>query len=182
MDPIKIIGKYYEPGSKEFELIIKHGEAVARKALLIASRVKHLNPDLEFIREAAMLHDIGMFKTFAPELGCFGKEHYMKHGVIGKEILEKEGFPRHAMVCERHIGLGLSAKEIERENFPLELRDMIPITIEEQIISFADIFFSKLNDNLDEEKTVDELRKIYSKFAETKLRRFEEALKKFGGF
>ena len=58
MDPVKIIRKFYTTDSKAYKLLINHSKAVAKKALAIANNVPHLHPDLQFIFEAAMLHDI----------------------------------------------------------------------------------------------------------------------------
>ena len=48
---------------KTFEILLRHGEHVAQKAIDAAGKVPHLNPDINFIEEAAILHDIGIFKT-----------------------------------------------------------------------------------------------------------------------
>ena len=69
MDPIDILAEYYKPGSQAFDILVVHGEQVARKALAAAERVSHLKPDLEFIENAAMLHDIGIMETDTPQLG-----------------------------------------------------------------------------------------------------------------
>ncbi len=112
MDPIEIISKYYTPGSKLFDIMVNHGRQVAKKALGAADRVSHLNCDRNFIKEAAMLHDIGIFLTAWPKLGCFGKHPYVCHGYLGRELLEKNQMPKHALVCERHVGLGITEEEI----------------------------------------------------------------------
>lgn len=68
MQPLKIIQKYYEVGSKSYEILVAHSELVTKKALEIAKKVPHLNPGLKFIEEAAMLHDIGIFLTNFPDI------------------------------------------------------------------------------------------------------------------
>ena len=50
---------------------------------------------------------------------------------------------RHAFVCERHTGVGISKEMILKNNLPLPHRDMLPITFEEQLICYADKFYSK---------------------------------------
>jgi len=180
VDPIAIIKKYYAPESKAFHLLIHHSRMVTEKALRLAGRLAHLNPDLSFIEEAAMLHDIGIFLTRDPELGCFGENPYICHGFLGRELLEREGFPQHALVCERHVGVGISLRDIEKMDLPLPARDMLPLTIEEQVICFADKFFSKDAESLLEEKPLEKIRSGISGFGEGKLRRFEEWLKIFG--
>jgi uncharacterized protein len=142
-NPLDIIREYYDPGSRTYEILLRHGMLVARKAVDAAKKVSHLNPDLKFIEEAAMLHDIGIFKTDTPELGCFGNHPYVSHGYLGREILEEAELPRHALVCERHMGVGISAEEIIKAGLPVPERDMIPLSIEEQAICYADKFFSK---------------------------------------
>ena len=50
-------------------------------------------------------------------------------------------------------------------------REMLPITLEEQLICFADKFFSKTH--LDEEKTVEKARQSIAKYGEEGLSRFD---------
>lgn len=174
MNVIKLIENYYEPGSKAHHFLLHHSTLVADKALRIAARVADLKPDLDFIKDAAMLHDIGIFMTRTPEIGCFGSQPYIAHGYLGRELLEKEGLPRHALVCERHVGVGLSMQDIVNNGFPLPMRDMLPLTIEEKIICFADKFYSKHEDSLVEEKPVQEIRQMIAHFGGDHLRRFDE--------
>lgn len=148
MNPIQIIEKYYDRKSKLYEILIKHSSQVRDKALEVVDRHPELKADSRFIAEAAMLHDIGIIFTNAPDIHCFGKHHYIEHGYLGSEIIQKEGLLKHALVCERHTGVGLSLEWIVRKKLPLPHRDMMPISIEEQIICYADKFFSKSNLNV----------------------------------
>ncbi len=176
MDVIKIIEKYYEPDSRAYYFLVQHSKLVAQKALKIAERVSYLNPDLKFIAEAAMLHDIGIFMTYAPKIGCYGYYPYICHGFLGREILEAEGLYSHALVCERHVGVGLNVKDIENNNFPIPKREMIPISIEEKIICFADKFYSKDDNSLIHEKPIWKIREIIARFGEDKLKQFDDWL------
>ena len=180
MNLVKIIEKYYNPESTAYHFLIQHSRMVTEKALRIAERVEHLKPDLHFIEEASMLHDIGIFLTNEPKIGCHGDKKYICHGYLGREILEKEGLPKHALVCERHVGVGLTVKDIEEKHLPVPKRDMIPVSIEEQIICFADKFFSKDSDFLLKEKPLERVRNSIAKFGEEKLRKFDDWLKVFG--
>ncbi len=180
MGAIKIIEKYYNPESKAYHFLFHHSRMVTEKALKIAKRVKHLNPDLKFIEEAAILHDIGIFLTNEPKIGCYGNKPYVCHGYLARQILEKEGLPGQALVCERHIGVGISVRDIEEKILPVPKRDMIPVSIEEQIICFADKFFSKDSDFLLKEKPLERVREYVSKFGEDKIKRFDEWVKIFG--
>ena len=143
----------------------------------MASKHPELNLDLTFIEEAAMLHDIGIFMTDADGIFCFGKYPYICHGYLGSELVAREGYPRHALVCERHTGAGLSLKAIMERDLPVPHREMIPISLEEQIICFADKFYSKTK--LDKEKSVEKARKSIEKHGEEGLARFDAWCKLF---
>ena len=173
MNPVDIINKYYKSNSRAYKILIQHGKQVARKALDAAKKVPQLNPDIDFIKEAAMLHDIGMFLTNATELGCKGKNPYICHGYLGREILEKIGFPRHALVCERHVGVGITIEDINKYALPLPKRDMLPVSIEEQIICFADKFFSKNRESLKKEKSVEDIKQYLKPYGLEKVKRFQ---------
>ncbi len=159
-----IIEKYYSDNLRLKDILIQHSRSVAAKALAIAAAHPELNVDVRFVEEAAMLHDIGIFFTDASPIFCYGKEKYICHGYLGAELLRKEGFPNHALVCERHTGTGIDLEQILERNLPLPHRDMKPISIEEQLICFADNFFSKMS--LNSEKTLDEAEKSLMKFGE----------------
>ena len=125
-----------------------HSRQVADRCLAIVAKHKELPVDVQFMEEAAMLHDIGIFRCDAPGIHCHGTEPYLRHGPIGGEILRAEGFPRHARVAERHTGTGLPGYE--------------PETLEEQIICYADKFYSK--SRLDRVLTVAETAQSLEKF------------------
>lgn len=177
MDYALIIDKYYKdfPGLRD--ILVRHSRAVADKALAIADAHPELLLDRNFIVEAAMVHDIGIVKTDAPDIKCFGTEPYIRHGVLGAEIMRAEGFPRHARVCERHTGAGLSLKEITEQNLPLPHADLLPETLEEKVICYADKFFSKTR--LNREKTLEQAERSVAKHGDEGLARFKEMEKLF---
>ena len=182
MNPIPLIEKYYPPGSLAHRILLRHSGRFAAKAVQAARHAALREAvDVEFVREAALLHDIGIFYTDAPDLGCHGALPYLTHGYKGRELLEKEGYPRHALVCERHIGVGLSADEIRDKGLPLPIRDMLPLSVEEEIVTYADLFFSKNPREQDRERTPEEVRKTLRRFGEDKPAIFDAWLKRFGG-
>lgn len=170
MNVIELINKYYTPG-RQLDILLTHSRSVADKALQIAANHPELHLDKTFLEEAAMIHDIGIFLTNAHGIDCVGTEPYICHGYLGADLMRKEGYPRHALVCERHTGAGISVIDIEKSGLPLPHRDMLPVTLEEQLICFADKFFSKTH--LDREKSVEAARKSISKFGTEGLRRFD---------
>lgn len=172
MDYNIIIQKYYKDNPELLSILLKHSEAVARKALAVADAHPELPLDRQFLLEAAMVHDIGIIKTNAPDIKCFGSEPYIRHGVLGAEMMRAEGFTRHARVCERHTGAGLSLKEIEEQGLPLPHVDLLPDTLEEKVICYADKFFSKTK--LEREKTLEQAERSVAKHGDEGLRRFKE--------
>lgn len=170
VDYQKIIDKYYPSENELRRILLVHSKAVASRALLIAARHPELSLDRRFIEEAAMLHDLGIFRTDAPGIQCFGTEAYIRHGVLGAELLRAEGFPRHARVCERHTGAGISLADIERQQLPLPHCDFLPETLEEQVICYADKFYSK--SELNREKTVEQAARSLGKFGGDGVKRF----------
>jgi len=179
MKPIDIINELYDPESLSNKILVIHSAAVAQKALAIARGVSHMNPDYGFIEEAAMLHDIGIFLTNAPSIGCTGKYPYLCHGYLGRSLLEEKGMNKHALICERHVGVGLTADEIKSRRLPLPDRDMVPVSLEEQIVCYADKFFSKKNSGNGKELPMGDVIKSIEKYGQEKVAKFMEWVKIF---
>ena len=140
MDALAIINKYYPEDNELKHILLTHSRSVADKALWIAGKHPELNLDKQFLEEAAMLHDIGIFRCNAPDIDCHGDAEYICHGYLGAELMRAEGYPRHARVCERHTGTGITLAMIEERGLPLPHRDFMPETLEEQLICYADKF------------------------------------------
>ena len=162
MNALAIINKYYSEENELKHILLTHSRSVADKALQIAVKHPELHLDTGFLEEAALLHDIGIFMTDASGIQCFGTHPYICHGYLGSELLMKEGYPRHALVCERHTGAGMSLQSIIEQDLPIPHRDMVPVSMEEQVICFADKFFSKTH--LDREKSVEKALKSISRY------------------
>ncbi|MEW6258436.1 MAG: HD domain-containing protein [Thermodesulfobacteriota bacterium] len=171
MKPIDILKTVYADSPQLLDLLLIHGRMVGQKALEIADRCPELSIDRDFVIEAALLHDIGIRACNAPSIGCFGNLPYVQHGVEGRRILEEFGLLRHALVCERHVAMGIDLEEIHERQIPLPDRDMLPITIEERLICFADKFFSK-DSNPEQEKPVPSILKGLSRYGEKQIKRF----------
>lgn len=176
----QIIDKYYPEENELKRILMVHSRKVADKALEIAAAHPELKLDVQFLEEAAMLHDIGILKTNAPGIQCFGSEAYIRHGWMGAELLRQEGYPRHALVCERHTGAGLTLEQIESQDLPVPHHDMRPISLEEQVICYADKFFSKTHP--EREKTAEKALLSLEKFGQEGLSRFRAWMDRFGCF
>ena len=177
MDPLTIINKYYPEDNELKHILLTHSRSVADKALWIADHHPELNLDRQFLEEAALLHDIGIFLTDAPGIHCHGTHPYICHGYLGSELMQKEGYPRHALVCERHTGAGMSLQSILAQDLPVPHREMVPVTLEEQVVCFADKFFSKTR--LEGEKSIERALKSISRFGEEGIVRFNDWCERF---
>ena len=182
IDCLSIIQRYYTPGNDDYRVLVLHSRQVADLAVKLGQRLidKGEPVDLEFVEEAAMLHDIGMCRTDAPGIHCYGTEPYIRHGILGRQMLDAIGLFRHGRVCERHTGAGITAVEIIDQHLPIDPpRDLLPESVEEKLVCYADKFFSK--SRLDEPpKTLERVRKSLAKFGDDSVVRFDEMATLFG--
>lgn len=174
MEPAALLQKYFAHAPDAGKIVLEHSRLVAAKALQIAGNCGMTGLDLSFIEEAALLHDIGVCRVHAPGMGLGGETPYICHGILGREILEKEGLPRHALVCERHIGVGLTVEDIQTQQLPLPQREMVPLSREEQIVCCADLFYSKHPGRHLREKSLEEIGRGLEKFGPHKLAIFSQ--------
>lgn len=171
MNPISIIEQYYAPGTTAHEILLGHSSDVATLALEVARRHPELEADETFVYESAMLHDIGIYLTDAPGIGCYGSEPYIRHGYLGAELLRALGLPRHALVAERHTGSGLTAEQIASRGIDLPPGIYTPESIEERIVCYADKFYSKTR--LHRPKSLDKVRSGMLRYGDEALARFD---------
>lgn len=187
IDYNSIIERFYPEADKLRDILIVHSRAVADMAL----HIYDAHPEMfsggigqrEFVEAAAMLHDIGIIRCDAPGIECHGTQPYICHGTIGAQMLRSIDTPSRygidentleqlARVCERHTGTGLTCSQIEQQNLPLPHRDFIPETTEEQLICYADKFFSKTRP--DQRKTYEHAQRSLQKFGEEGAMKFRQ--------
>ncbi|MCH5240818.1 MAG: HD domain-containing protein [Muribaculaceae bacterium] len=164
--------KYYGDNPQLRRIVTVHSKQVAKKALEIAEK-KNLPLDFKDIYIAAMLHDIGVVKCKANDIYAFGELPYLQHGIEGKKILESYGLHKFANICLTHTGAGITKSEIKKNRLPLPVKDMVPYTLLEKLICYADKFFSKSGD-LTKEKTLEEVINQMKNYGEASLKRFME--------
>lgn len=179
IDYQSIIDHYYKEDTPLRHILLTHSRQVARRALLVCDNHPELHLDREFLEAASMLHDIGIIRCNAPGIECFGTEPYIRHGIIGAEMMAEVGGDKAiARVCARHTGAGITREEIVRQGLPLPLQDFLPETLEEQVICYADKFYSK--SHLDHEKTLEEAVRSLRKFGDDGVLRFHHWAEQFG--
>ncbi|MEV4437619.1 HDIG domain-containing metalloprotein [Streptomyces sp. NPDC049577] len=132
---IRALHEKYAPTRAAFELVHTHCEIVSRIAeQLLARAAGTLDADL--VRTGALLHDIGVYR-----LNGAG---YIRHGILGHEILRDEGFPeRLGRFCSCHVGVGLTRHDVLSGKLDVPVADYLAETAEEQLVMYADKFHTK---------------------------------------
>src|SRR5262245_16879642 len=135
MAPLELIARHYASSPALHHLLVVHSVLVTQKALAIARDYLERHPqatiDLDLLTEASLLHDIGIKHCHAPDILCHGTEPYIRHGLLGRRMLEAEGLPRHALFCVRHTGSGIPREEVRAQGLPLPEDDYLPVSLEE---------------------------------------------------
>lgn len=174
-----IIDKYYPGATALRDILLIHSRGVADMALEVVDAHPELNADRNLVEQGAMLHDIGIMMCDAAGIECYGTEPYICHGTLGARMLREYSANNNipadeieplARICERHTGTGLTLEQIEARNLPLPHVDLVPETIEEQIVCYADKFFSKTHP--ERKKTYDDACRSLKKFGEAGLVKF----------
>jgi uncharacterized protein len=107
-----------------------HSQRVKSTCLELTASVSAV--DRAFLETASMLHDIGRYAN--PP----GSPESIRHGITGGRILRAEGLPAHAAVAERHIGVGITRRDIRNQGLPLPEDDFVPRSAEEMLVAYAD--------------------------------------------
>lgn len=176
---LEIINFFYSENDPCREILLLHSTQVRNKALKIAGAFPG-RFDLDLIACGAMIHDIGIRFCNAPDIGCYGDDDYILHGILGAESIRMLGLKdgeKLARICERHTGSGITAGEIRSRHLKLPERDLLPETAEEKIICLADKFFSK--SGAMQEKSLEKIRSGMLKFGEDSLKRFDDLYAEF---
>ena len=176
---LEIINFFYSESDPAREILLLHSTQVRNKALWIAKRLP-VKVDLDLVEAGSMVHDIGIRFCNAPDIGCYGDDEYLLHGLLGAESIRKLNVPggeKLARICERHTGSGILASEIKERGLRLPERDLIPETIEEKIVCLADKFFSKSAEM--KEKSLPDIRRSMAKFGSENAARFDDLCKMF---
>ena len=165
-------------------MLLHHSRQVCARALKIVERHPELGANRNLVEAGAMLHDIGIFLTDAPGIHCHGTAHYILHGSLGAQLLRNEAeqlkeeqlqeelhfYEALARICERHTGTGLTRQTIIERGLPDPQQDLLPETIEEQIICYADKFYSK--SHLERERTIPQTLQSLEKFGDEGVEKF----------
>ena len=199
MDYLALLHRYYPEDNALRRMLLHHSRQVCARALKIVERHPELGANRNLVEAGAMLHDIGIFLTDAPGIHCHGTAHYILHGSLGAQLLRNEAkqlkkekqqaeqlneeqlqaiqlqeelhfYEALARICERHTGTGLTRQTIIERGLPDPQQDLLPETIEEQIICYADKFYSK--SHLERERTIPQTLQSLEKFGDEGVEKF----------
>lgn len=139
-------GKYKD---QILDLVWTHCQIVKEISLQIANKLidkYKINIDLELLTAGALIHDLGFYKCLDDNFKNI--EKYILHSQFGYKIVKEEKFPESlARFCLVHTGVGIVPN--------------IPITLEEEIVTYADCFHSKGCPNY---KTIKDIKQSLIKY------------------
>jgi uncharacterized protein len=102
-----------------------------------------LGGDISLVRAGCLLHDVGVYRLYGAD-GVLDVANYIRHGILGYELLRGAGFPE--VICRfaaHHTGVGLTRDDVVRQELPLPPCDYLAETPEERLVMYADKFHSK---------------------------------------
>jgi uncharacterized protein len=142
VDEIRALHEEQAPTREAFDLVYTHCRIVCDVAeQLLARQHRALDPAL--VRAGSLLHDIGVYRLFGPS-GELDHANYVRHGVLGHELLRDLGFPETlCRFCSCHTGVGLTRDDVLGQALPLPLADYLAESGEEELVMYADKFHRK---------------------------------------
>ena len=98
-DEIRALHERYAPTQEAFENVYSHCVIVWRVAEQLladagggAGEHGFLDVDADLVRAGCLLHDVGVYRLF-DDAGTLDYARYMRHGVLGYELLAEAGYP-----------------------------------------------------------------------------------------
>ncbi|MFI2761954.1 HD domain-containing protein [Streptomyces echinatus] len=142
VEEIRALHEKYAPTQEALDLVFTHCEIVWTIAEQLIAR-SSLQVDPAQVRAGCLLHDIGVYSLYDVD-GRIDHGNYIRHGILGHEILSNEKYPEHlCRFCSCHTGVGLTKHDIISQGLPLPPCDYLAETAEERLVMYADKFHSK---------------------------------------
>jgi len=133
------------------DLIWTHSTIVAAIAEQLAERMEErygIAVNHQLLEAGALLHDIGVYACFDGDFS--ERQSSIRHGLLGYEFLLEHGIPRQlGRFALAHTGVGITRANIVEKQLPLPLptdptdEPYVPLTLEEELVAWADNFHSK---------------------------------------
>jgi uncharacterized protein len=134
--------------------------------------------DIDLVRAGSLLHDIGVYRLY-DGAGVLDQASYIRHGLLGYELLREEGLPE--TICRfasHHTGVGLSRADVLAQRLPIPPADYLAETAEERLVMYADKFHSKTTPPVF--RTAPACAARLRRFGEEKVRAFQAMRDAFG--
>jgi uncharacterized protein len=139
---IRALHQAHAPTPEALDLVYTHCQIVAAVARQLLES-SGFAADAAVVRAGALLHDVGVYRLY-DEAGRLDHAHYIRHGVLGQELLRAAGLPE--VICRfaaHHTGTGLTRADVLRQHLPLPPADYLAETPEETVVMYADKFHRK---------------------------------------
>ena len=134
--------------------------------------------DIELVRAGSLLHDIGVYRLY-DDAGALDHAKYIRHGLLGYELLQEEGLPE--TICRfasHHTGVGISRADVLAQRLPIPPADYLAETVEERLVMYADKFHSKTTPPVFRTASASAAR--LRRFGQDKVRAFQAMRDTFG--
>jgi len=167
----------HAPTPEALDLVYTHCVIVCGIAEQLHAR-SGADASLDLVRAGCLLHDVGVYRLY-DDAGRLDHANYIRHGILGHELLREEGVPE--VICRfaaHHTGVGLSREDVLRQELPLPPGDYLAETPEETLVMYADKFHSKTNPPA--LLTADAYAASVRRFGEDKVAAFESMRATFG--
>jgi uncharacterized protein len=141
-EEILALHERYAPTPEALDLVWTHCRIVCGVAEQLQAAAG-LDVDLGLVRAGCLLHDLGVYRLY-DAAGRLDYAHYIRHGLLGYELLRAEGFPEAlCRFASHHTGMGLTCDDVLRQGLPLPPGDYLAETGEEALVMYADKFHTK---------------------------------------
>ena len=134
----------HAPTPEALDAVYTHCRIVCDIAGQLRSRpARGPDIDLGLVRAGSLLHDIGVYRIY-DVAGNLDHANYLKHGLLGYELLHGAGFPEAlCRFASHHTGVGISREDVLTQRLPIPPADYLAETGEERLVMYADKFHSK---------------------------------------
>ncbi|MFF5227317.1 HD domain-containing protein [Dactylosporangium sp. NPDC000521] len=169
-DEIRALHVRHAPDRDTFELVWAHCVTVWRIAEQLL-RQTAVDVDPALVEAGCLLHDIGVYRL--------GGGPYIRHGVLGHELLRGEGLPEAlCRFCSCHTGVGITSEDIAGQGLPVPPGDYVAVSEEERLVMYADKFHTKSSPP--RFVTAAEYRRDVARFGADKVVRFDAMVARYG--
>lgn len=129
------------------ELIWTHSEIILKIVQKIVEKLRDesISVDIDLLTKGVLLHDIGVYHCYDEDFNPGNNlPQYIEHGYVGYKIILDVDIPEEiARFALRHTATGLTEEDIKKGNLNLPHGNYIPVTLEEEILTYADKFHTK---------------------------------------